>query len=422
MFNDFKIRTYSTTQNKLRVLKDIFDRLNLFNFEKRLNILIGKVESLKKIKDEIIKNPPIPTEFVFGEFLIIHAHNPDGKDNGQFGNPVEPRYCSNPNDPTPVPRSFLTPPQFYIDNQYICTTPLNLVEHNFPIIKLSNYGIRPGSHTFKVIFNGIIETLNATILKNSIHTLTFEFQRIEQPIDWNKTRFATANQDWQRSETGMIYNDSGYSPDPPYFDGNFVASTALITSNTYGWSVGDSLLSEQSSLLEFTSLGLHLKQQIHALYTNLGNVNVIIQSQPFVSDGLGGWMRSFFPNPWEAPDTYLPLTTSIPIIYESEFENWLVQSHIEGEKYCNVFLSTENYFIDFENHILIATGVGDLIQPISPNKEWRFIRATDYSEGIEININDWFYQTFEYSNSLEKITTSVFFVSSIPKDLIGDAF
>ena len=422
MFNDFKIRTYSTTQNKLRVLKDIFDRLNLLKLNERLIALTKKIEILKTIKKGIDDNPPIPTEFSFGEFLIIHAHNPEGKEIGQFCNPVELRYCSNPNDPNPVPRSFLTPPQFYIDNQYICTTPLNLDEHNFPIIKLSNYGIRPGSHTFKVIFNGITETLNATILKNSIHTLTFEFQRIEQAINWNITRFATANQDWLRGEDRMIYNDSGYSPDPPYYNGNFVAETALVSSNAYGWNVGDTLISQQESLLEFSSSQLYVKQQIYALYTNLGIVNVIIQSFPFSSYGLGGIMRYFFPNPWEASDTYLPLTTSIPIIYESEFENWLVQSHIEGEKYCNVFLSTENYFTDFENHILIATGLGDLIQPISPNKEWRFIRATDYREGITISINDWFQQTFEYSNLLEKRTTSVFFVSSIPKDLIGDAF
>ena len=185
MFNDFKIRTYSNTPNKLRVLKDIFDRLNLFNFQERLNKLSNKIDILKKLKkalDDNPPNPPVPTEFGFGEFLIIHAHNPEEKEiGGLITDNLSPAYSP---DPTPINRF----PQLYIDDIFICNTPQILIEHNFPIVRLSDYGFLPGWHRMKCVFNNIESSLGSVyIAKNSITNLVFEFERTDAPLDYNYT-------------------------------------------------------------------------------------------------------------------------------------------------------------------------------------------------------------------------------------------
>jgi len=158
--------------------------LNLFAFNKRLDVLMGKVETLKKLKDEIIKNPPTtePTEFGFGEFLIIHAHNPEGQEiGGLITEDLLPAFVFNA---PPINRI----PKFYIDDNFICNTPQILIEHNFPIVRLSDYGLNPGWHTFKCIFNNIESSLGSVyIAKNSITTLIFEFIRTEAELNYNYT-------------------------------------------------------------------------------------------------------------------------------------------------------------------------------------------------------------------------------------------
>lgn len=52
MFNDFKLLNFDTAINKLRKLKDIFDRLNLDNLENRYNNLLNKLSLLDtKVRD-----------------------------------------------------------------------------------------------------------------------------------------------------------------------------------------------------------------------------------------------------------------------------------------------------------------------------------------------------------------------------------
>ena len=176
MFNDFKIRTYSNTPNKLRVLKDIFDRLNLFDFNKRLDVLMGKIEVLKNVKKAIEDNPPT-TEFGFGEFLIVHAHNPEGKEIGGLVYLLD-------NLTRNLALSLNDAPKVYINGQFIGTTPTNRGEHNYPF-KLSNYGILPGLHECTIIFNGISQSFIFNGSKNSITTITCDFDRIDMSLTYD---------------------------------------------------------------------------------------------------------------------------------------------------------------------------------------------------------------------------------------------
>jgi len=222
MFNDFKIRTYSTTQNKLRVLKDIFDRLNLFNFEKRLNSLMFKVEVLKNIKKVINENPPsIPsTPAPSNTYIIIHAHNDENKEIAPIVG-VEYLATFYPSVKPGIPFWEIPPeelvscifilqnaqpflyndlfnnyfPLFYIDNILIDSTAIDELHHNEPL-NIANYGLTPGIHNFKVIFNGITQQISVNLTPNSINTLTFNFSRTFAP----STPSASGGTTWENSD------------------------------------------------------------------------------------------------------------------------------------------------------------------------------------------------------------------------------
>ena len=288
MFNDFKIRTYSTTQNKLRVLKDIFDRLNLFNFNKRLSILIGNVESLKKIKDEIIKNPPIPptpTEFGFGEFLIIHAHNPEGI---EIGGLITDKLMY------PIPEGEIVPiyisdrlPKLYIDDNFICYTPQVLIEHNFPIVRLSDYGIKPGYHSFKCIFNNIESSLGSIyISKNSITNLIFEFERTEAPL-----------YNWQFSGNVTEPDEFPFGISMHTFSPDMLRVYAFLSGNTNSASVG------------------------YTINPNIFSLNLSASGD--ASIGTVGYGLSYALHSWR---NNLPI--NIPAT--TDFSEWFIQYNLEG--------------------------------------------------------------------------------------------
>jgi len=400
MFNDFKIRTYSTTKNKLRVLKDIFDRLNLFNFNNRLNALQGKVESLKKLKHVLEENPPTtsePTEFGFGEFLIIHTHNPEGK---EIGGLVLTETLEI--DLTSVPR-------IYVDNIFVGNSPTNLLEHNFPI-RLSDYGIRPGIHICTIVFNGITKNLQFNGSKNSITILTFVFDRIDADLTYNDFG----------NQSGLNLHLS--PPDSINFTTSDVSTTGLFVAQSYSYS---------------------------DFYTNFstgyGEIDYLINKENFYlrlaaylseEDKLANLCNLYCWDSIWAPSPGTPRPNKIVNILPQDFNTWYVQSNQIGN-YPDLILSEGESISQYHNLLktrpLIMTEPYYQFTTLDATKTYTkirfFITKVNYTYYDDLLFTHHYAHSYNNYGTIHEennVWTGALIgglkVSSIPYDLLGTSF
>jgi hypothetical protein len=221
IFGDFKRYHFDSVINRFRKLKNIFDRLDLFDFEKKLTSLTGKVDDLTKIVTllpDILKKP-----VTTGTFVIFHAHNPEDKEIGQFGVQVAPQL------------SFLSEliPLGFAENAFLTIegeeAPIPgarvLSEHN------ALYPVHAGLHHCIAKFNNITVDLGYhQFNEGETTTITVVFPRQEYSLDWVFNDSASVSGSWDFHDFTSGFNSAvGQIQTDPSFPYESVVSGSFST-------------------------------------------------------------------------------------------------------------------------------------------------------------------------------------------------
>lgn len=171
MYEDFKFKNYWSTRHKIRELNDLINRLRgdikfklakVKRLESQLETLGGLINSHPGTQ---LKNISSDTSITVNQAanLIIHCHNPEGKELNSIFGLVDFAYSA----------------KIYFDGNFIAVGATDVSNHGIPIsVNVNNNN---ESHSISVIYNGMTITQNIVINSGDTIILTFTFDRIQLP-------------------------------------------------------------------------------------------------------------------------------------------------------------------------------------------------------------------------------------------------
>jgi len=186
LFNDFLNMTYDKCSNKLRMIRDIINRLGgleLMRIESLIDRLLSKLNQLETIINELNRNlgkaeaPPSTSPSLDPPCIILHVHNPEGKEllsviNTHYGSPgsyvevnIQKLWSSQPGNSD-------------ISNFVAWNESTHNQKHEIP-------GGETGTYRIRVRFNNIELQQNFTIFRGQTQTITFVFPRIDGNLSFS---------------------------------------------------------------------------------------------------------------------------------------------------------------------------------------------------------------------------------------------
>jgi len=350
MFEDFSFSNYWKTKNKLRKTRELINRI--------YGDYLYKLERIDRLKFPTIPViPEIPTE-EGKAYLIIHCHNPEGKEI----NSIEG----------------VSGVSVYLNDDFLINGVSEAEEHN------QNIEIDSGSYTVRAEFNGMTQTQEISIIKDEIKNVIFNFDR------------TNANFDYSESKNNSIdYTfDIVYPYDPPLIDDQHIYGLFDIRTAIYITAKSPDGIAKGYA---YSATNYNLNMTTFNVY-GIGTINFTERSgntTTAVNTSLGGA---------SAYQTTYP--SNIPI--QSNFNEWYIQQNRDGiYPYCN-FTNT--------NDVLLSNIIGYNLHLISAKKiqtDIKFYLSQSYQLAIGYQGGTKTYSDIGTLNYLK--------MSSIPYDMTGSA-
>lgn len=173
---------------------------------------------IRNIKIPEVIPSPIPPIEKYG-YILIHAHNPEGKEIGSITMPGGIGHGTSVEQTTPV---------IYIDGIYNRLSPMEIGGH------ITAFPISIGSHVISVKFNDMVMEESINLNEGETKIITFIFSRTnfdKSPIDSVISVIGNLNYSWSGQIPPSSYEDvrddekmlsigsqTTFSPAPPYVD------------------------------------------------------------------------------------------------------------------------------------------------------------------------------------------------------------
>ena len=281
MFNDFKNKVYSATSQKIRTLKNIYDRLRLPDLEERLlklerslGLTYQKTNSLPPSRTIVTTSGKI--------YLIVHLHNPEGIEINSL--------ISNFTFIGGIPSDARVEITGYGTILGASTLSQHGEQHDLTLFMqsyFSTYGHR--NVTLNGIFNGIYVNQTYNLLPGTTTEVYFQFPRIDMAFD-----YATSSTQSIDITTGPLGNGNYQLAPLPYqkpwhLQGRSIAPAPTTPNIIIGNTIGNYNISKTNFSADILTTKTVYGWIVSGYYgTTLANppylpniVDIMVPSQPF---------------------------------------------------------------------------------------------------------------------------------------------